>query len=198
MATLARAGIEDYHMPKKPKQAKKSKPKKAKVDPVPKGFHTVTPYLAISGAAAAIDWYKKAFGAKELARQPTPDGKLMHARIRIGDSIVMMSDVFPGANAQAADVLGNSPVTLHVYVKNVDKLWQPAGDTGAKVTMPLDNQFWGERYGQLTDPFGHHWSVSQLVIMTKKEKDEKQKQAMAMFARNEHPGRTEEPQVAQN
>jgi len=132
-------------MPKKPKQAKKSKPKKAKVDPVPKGFHTVTPYLAISGAAAAIDWYKKAFGAKELARQPTPDGKLMHARIRIGDSIVMMSDVFPGANAQAADVLGNSPVTLHVYVKNVDKFWHQAVDAGAKVTMPLDNQFWGER-----------------------------------------------------
>src|SRR5256712_10070946 len=107
-------------MPKsKSKKAKSKKPAKSKKAPIPPGFHTVTAYLAINGAASAIDWYKKAFGAKELARQPTPDGKLMHARIRIGDSIVMMSDVFPGAGAQAADTLGNSPVTLHVYVKNV-------------------------------------------------------------------------------
>src|SRR5256712_10484425 len=196
MATLARAGIEDYHMPKKPKQAKKSKPKKAKVDPVPKGFHTVTPYLAITGAAATIDWYKKAFGAKELARQAVPDGKLMHARIRIGDSIVMLSDTFPGGT-QSPDTLSNSPVTLHIYINNVDKLWQQAVDAGAKITMPLDNTFWGERYGQLTDPYGHHWSVSQQVNMTKKEKDEKQKQAMAMFARGPHSGQTEEPQIAQ-
>jgi len=185
-------------MPKsKSKKAKSKKPAKSKKAPIPPGFRTVTPYLAINGAAAAIDWYKKAFGARELARQAVPDGKLMHARIRIGDSIVMLSDTFPGGT-QSPDVLGNSPVTLHIYINNVDKLWQQAVDAGAKVTMPLDNMFWGERYGQLTDPYGHHWSVSQLVSMTKKEKDEKQKQAMAMFARNEHPGRTEEPQVAQN
>src|SRR6266852_4368483 len=129
------------HMAKKSKKTK-SKPKKAKVEPVPKGFGTVTPYLAINGAAAAIDWYKKAFGAKELARQPMPDGKLMHARIRIGDSIVMLSDTFPGNGPQSPDVLGNSPVTLHIYINNVDKIWQQAVDAGAKVTMPLDNQFW--------------------------------------------------------
>lgn len=184
-------------MAKKSKQAKKSKPKKAKVDPVPKGFRTVTPYLAINGAAAAIDWYKKAFGAKELLREPTSDGKLMHAQIRIGDSIVMMSDVFPGANAQAPDVLGNSPVTLQVYVKNVDKLWQQAVDAGAKVTMPLDNQFWGERYGQLTDPFGHHWSLSEQIKMSKAERDEKQKQAMAMFSQGQHPESAEQATPAQ-
>jgi PhnB protein len=178
--------VEDYHMAKKSKQAKQSKPKKAKVEPVPKGFGTVTPYLSINGAAAAIDWYKKAFGAKEVERFPTPDGKLMNARIRIGDSNVMMSDVFPGAGSQAPDTLGNSPVTLHVYVKNVDKVWQQAVDAGAKVTMPLDNQFWGERYGQLTDPFGHHWSLSQAIKMSKAERDEKQKQAMAMFSQGEH------------
>src|SRR5213080_2991754 len=114
--------IESYHMAKKSKKAKKSKPKQAKVNPVPKGFSTITPYLSIDGAATAIDWYKKAFGAKELYREPTPDGKLMHARIRIGDSIVMLSDIFPGGSAQAPDSLGTSPVTLHVYVKNVDKL----------------------------------------------------------------------------
>ncbi len=181
----------------KSKKAKSKKPAKSKKSPIPPGFRTVTPYLAINGAAAAIDWYKKAFNAKELARQAVPDGKLMHARIRIGDSIVMLSDTFPG-DTQSPDVLGNSPVTLHIYINNVDKLWQQAVDAGAKITMPLDNTFWGERYGQLTDPYGHHWSISQQVNMTKKEKDEKQKQAMAMFAQQEHPGRTEEPQVAQN
>ena len=174
-------------MAKKSKQAKKSKPKKAKIDPVPKGFRTVTPYLSINGAAAAIDWYKKAFGAREIVREPTPDGKLMHAQIRIGDSILMMSDVFPGASSQSPDVLGNSSVTLQVYVKNVDKLWQQAVDAGAKITMPLDNVFWGERYGQLTDPFGHHWSLSEQIKMSKAERDEKQKQAMAMFSQRQHP-----------
>ena len=174
-------------MARKSKQAKKSKPKKAKVDPIPKGLRTVTPYLSINGAAAAIDWYKKAFGAKEIVREPTPDGKLMHAQIRIGDSILMMCDVFPGASSQSPDVLGNSSVTLQVYVKNVDKLWQQAVDAGAKITMPLDNMLWGERYGQLTDPFGHHWSLSEQIKMSKAERDEKQKQAMAMFSQGQHP-----------
>src|SRR5438067_13382640 len=184
-------------MAKKSKQAKKSKPKKAKIDPVPKGFRTVTPYLSINGAAAAIDWYKKAFGAKEIVREPTPDGKLMHAQIRIGDSIVMMSDVFPGASSQSPDVLGNSSVTLQVYTKNVDKLWQQAVDAGAKVSMPLDNQFWGERYGKLKDPFGHNWSLSQRVPMTKAEMKEKQEQAMAMFSQGQHPGAEEQAPMAQ-
>src|SRR5438034_9330899 len=118
--------IEDYQLATKSKQAKKPKPKKTQLDPVPEGVRTVTPYLSINGAAAAIDWYQKAFGAREIVREPTPDGKLMHAQIRIGDSILMMSDVFPGASSQSPDVLGNSSVTLQVYVKNVDKLWQQA------------------------------------------------------------------------
>ena len=102
-------------MPKsKSRKAKAKKPAKSKKTPIPPGFRTVTPYLAINGAAAAIDWYKKAFGAKELARQAVPDGKLMHARIRIGDSIVMLSDTFPGGT-QSPDALGNSPVTLHIH-----------------------------------------------------------------------------------
>jgi PhnB protein len=184
-------------MPKsKSKKVKAKKSAKSNKAPIPPGFRTVTPYLAINGAAAAIDWYKRAFSAKELARQTVPDGKIMHARIRIGDSIVMLSDALAGGT-QSPDVLGNSPVTLHIYSTNVDKLWQQAVDAGAKVTMPMDNQFWGERYGQLTDPYGHHWSLSRQVSMSKKEKDEKQKQAMAMFSQGEHP-RTEEAQVAQN
>ena len=184
-------------MAKKSKQAKKSKPKKAKVSPVPKGFRTVTPYLSIDGAAAAIDWYKKAFGAKELYREPTPDGKLMHARIRIGDSIVMLSDIFPGPNSPSLNTGAKSPVTLHIYMKNVDKVWQQAIDAGAKAVMPLDNMFWGERYGQLTDPFGHAWSIAEQVKMSKSERDEKQKQAMALFSQGQHPEMAEQTPAAQ-
>src|SRR5207248_9102678 len=99
---------------------------------------------------------------------------------------------------QSHSALGNNAVTIALCIGNVDKVWQQAVDAGAKVTMPLDNQFWGERYGQLTDPYGHHWSLASQVNMTKKAKDEKQKQAMAMFAQDQHPGRTEEPQIAQN
>jgi PhnB protein len=184
------------HMAKKSKKAKRSKSKKAKVDPIPKGFRTVTPYLSINGAAGAIDWYKKAFGAKELYREAMPDGKLMHARIRIGDSIVMMSDIMPGPNAPS-EISGKLPVSLHIYMRNVDKIWQQAVEAGGKVTMPLDNQFWGERYGQLTDPFGHTWSMSEQVKMSKAEKDEKQKQAMAMFSQGQHPEAGEQTTPAQ-
>ena len=176
-------------MAKKSKAKKsKSRPKKAKkVDPIPKGFGTVTPYLSLDRAAEAIEWYKKAFGAKELDREEIPGGKIMHARIKIGDSIIMMSDVFPGAPTQAPSALGNTTVTLHVYSKNVDKLWQQALDAGAKASMPLDNQFWGERYGQLKDPFGHNWSMAQRVPMTKQEMKEKQEQAMAMMSQGPDP-----------
>jgi len=184
-------------MPKS--KSKKAKTKKiAKKAPIPPGFRSVTPYLTVNGAAAAIDWYKKALGAKEVRRDEVPGGMIMNAQIRIGDSIVMLSDNFPGSNSKTPDVLGSSPVTIHVYANNVDKLWRQAVDAGAKVTMPIDNQFWGERYGQFTDPYGHHWSLSMQVSMSKKERDEKQKQAMAMFAQGEHPGQAEAPQITQN
>jgi len=104
---------------------------------VPKGFHTVTPYLAIKGAAGAIEWYEKAFGAKEIksARQATADGQLIRARIKIGDSIIMMSDIFPGSGIKDPAEPGRSPVTLHIYSKNVDAIWKRAVDAGAKVVM---------------------------------------------------------------
>jgi PhnB protein len=185
-------------MAKKSKKVSRSKPKKAKVDPIPKGFGTVTPYLTIDGAAEALEWYKKAFSAKELNRQAVPGGKIMHARIRIGDSILMLADVFPGGSTKDPKALGSTPVTLHVYTKNVDKLWQQAVDAGATVNMPLDNTFWGERYGQLRDPFGHNWSISMVIPMSKKEMKEKQEQAMAMFSQGVHPGAEEQaPMVAQ-
>jgi len=186
-------------MPKKSKAKKsKSKPKKAKkLDPIPKGFATVTTYLAIDRAGEALEWYKKAFGAKELRRQAMPDGKIMHALIRIGDSHVMMSDNMPGAPTKSPAELGATTTTLHIYSKNVDKLWQQAVDAGATVGMPLDNQFWGERYGQIKDPFGHMWSLAQVVFMTPKEKKEKQEKAMAMFSQRDQPARQEQEMPAQ-
>jgi len=126
--------------------------------PVPKEFHTVTPYLAVNGAAEAIEWYKKACGAKEL-REQGPDGKLIHRRIQIGDSIIMLSDIFPGALHKDPRELGASSVTLHIYSKDVAALWKKAVEAGAKVEMQLDDMFWGERYGQLADPLGHAWSL---------------------------------------
>jgi len=175
-------------MPRGARSRGKSRARKKaarKLAPVPPGFRTVTPYLAVNGGKEALEFYKKAFGAKELARQTTPDGKVVHARIKIGDSIVMLSDQF-GASAAGATTAG-SIVTLHVYSKDVDKLWQQATAAGAKVLMPIDNMYWGERYGQLADPFGHLWSMSMQVKMSKEEKEAKEKAAMAMFAQNQHP-----------
>ncbi|MDE1860225.1 MAG: VOC family protein [Candidatus Micrarchaeota archaeon] len=155
-------------------------PRAVKVPAVPQGFHTVTPYLSVNGGIKAINFYKKAFGAKEITkwRSQTPDGKVIHSRLRIGDSLVMVSDRF-GPNR--GDSKAQSPVTLHIYSKDVDKLWKNALAAGAKVEMPLDDMFWGERYGQLRDPLGHRWSVSTLIRMSKEEMEAKRKKAMAMF-----------------
>ncbi len=168
-------------MPKKTSRRRRSKARK--FEPVPKEFHTVTPYLAINGAAEAIAWYKRAFGAKELDRQGGPEGKLMHARIRIGDSIIMLSDIFQGAHAMHKDPreLGATSVTLHIYSKGVDALWKKAVEAGARVEMQLDDMFWGERYGQLTDPFGHSWSLSMRIPMSPKEMERRREEAMKMF-----------------
>ncbi len=149
----------------------------------------MVPYLAVSDGVEALEFYQKAFGAKVLVRELAPDGKLIHGRLRIGDSIVMLSDVFPGSDTASPDTVGTTTVTLHLYSKNVDALWDRAVAAGAKVTMPLENQYWGERYGHLRDPFGHHWSLSMRVKMSRDEKAAKQQEAMASFARGEHPGK---------
>ncbi len=130
------------------------------VKPVPDGMHTVTPHLVCNGAADAIEFYKKAFNAVELARVPRPQGKLLHALIRIGDSAVMLVDEFPDWHALGPKSLKGSPVTIHLYVQNVNSFFKQAVGAGAKITMPLDDTFWGDRYGKLEDPFGHHWSVA--------------------------------------
>jgi len=147
----------------------------------------VIPYLAVQGGVAALDFYQKAFGAKLLQRTITPDGKLIHGRLRFGKSIVMVSDVFPGSGVAAPSTVGTTTVTLHLYVDDVDRVWDRAIAAGAKVTMPLDKQYWGERYGHLLDPFGHHWSLSMRVRMSKAEKDAKRAEAEAAFSRGEHP-----------
>ncbi|MGP8124707.1 MAG: VOC family protein [Nitrososphaerales archaeon] len=158
--------------------------------PIPRGFRTITPYLTVTGGALALDFYKRAFGAKELSRHAMPDGKILNAHVKIGDSIVMLSDEFPGSATKSPTSMGSSTVTLHIYTKRVDRLWQRAVSAGAKVTMPLENQFWGERYGQLADPFGHRWSLSQRIKMNPEEMGVKQEAAMAMFSQSKHPGKS--------
>lgn len=130
------------------------------VKPVPEGMHTVTPHLVCAGAADAITFYRQAFGAVELGRLPGPQGKLMHAMLRIGDSAVMLVDEFPDYGSFGPKSLKGSPVTIHLYVEDVDATVKRAVAAGAKITMPVDDMFWGDRYGKIEDPFGHHWSVA--------------------------------------
>jgi PhnB protein len=127
---------------------------------IPQGMHSVTPHLICAGAAKAIEFYKQAFGAEEGARLPGPDGRLMHATVKIGDSQVMLVDEMPEWGALGPKSLKGSPVTIHLYVDDVDAVVARAVKAGAKVTMPVADQFWGDRYGKLEDPFGHHWSVA--------------------------------------
>jgi PhnB protein len=181
-------------MPPRKPRAKRSQRKRTGPNPIPPGYPTIIPYLAVQGGVAALEFYKQAFGAKELARRTTPDGKLIHGRLRVGSSIFMISDVFPGAGVASPASVGTTTVTLHLYSKNIDAVWDRAVAAGAKVTMPLENQYWGERYGRLLDPFGHHWSLSMRVAMSRAEMAAKQREAEAAFARGEHPSR-ESPDV---
>ena len=130
------------------------------VKPVPNGMHTVTPHLVCAGAVDAIEFYKQAFNATEVGRMEGPQGKLIHAMIRIGDSSVMLVDEFPEWRSLGPKSLRGSPVTIHLYVEDVDAFVKRAVAVGAKMTMPLDDMFWGDRYGKLEDPFGHQWSVA--------------------------------------
>lgn len=130
------------------------------VKPIPDGMHSLTPHLVCAGATEAIDFYKKAFNAVELTRLDGPDGKLMHAALRIGDSVLMLVDEAPQWGSFGPKALKGSPVYLHLYVQDVDASLAQAVAAGAKLTMPAADMFWGDRYGQLEDPFGHKWSVA--------------------------------------
>jgi PhnB protein len=130
------------------------------VKPIPDGFHTVTPYLTVNDAARAIDFYKRAFGAQETVRMQGPPGKIGHAELKIGDSIVMLADEMPGSGCRSPQALGGSTVNIFLYVKDVDSAFKQAVSVGAKADAEPVDMFWGDRYGKLTDPFGHSWSLA--------------------------------------
>ncbi|WDD91727.1 VOC family protein [Burkholderia sp. FERM BP-3421] len=131
------------------------------VKPIPEGMHTLTPHLICDGAADAIAFYVRAFGAVELSRLDAPQGgRLMHASLRIGNSVLMLADSMEGCGVRDPHALKGSPVFLHLYVEDVDRVFAQAVEAGATVTMPVTDMFWGDRYGQLRDPFGHAWSVA--------------------------------------
>jgi PhnB protein len=150
-----------------------------KAKAIPEGYHTVTPYLTVRNAAAALDFYKRAFGADEVFRVADPQGKIGHAEIRVGDSAIMLSDEFPDMGAQSPEAIGGSPVMLHLYVENVDALVQRAVDAGAKLERPVADQFYGDRGGMVVDPFGHKWWIATHVEDVPPE--EVEKRAAAMF-----------------
>ena len=130
------------------------------VKPIPEGYHSISPSLTCKDAARAIEYYKNVFGAKELMRMPSPDGKISHAELKIGDSIIFVNDEFPQMGATAPTAAGGSPIYLFLYVPDVDAVFNRAVAAGARVAMPVADMFWGDRYGKLTDPFGHLWGIA--------------------------------------
>ena len=152
-----------------------------KVKAKPDGYHTATPYLIVNNAAAAIDFYKRAFGATELVRMDMPGGRIGHAEIKIGDSPIMLADEFPEMNARGPHAIGGTPVSIMLYVDDVDAIVKRAETAGAKITRPVENMFYGDRTGGLEDPFGHHWHIA-----THKEDvhpEELRKRAKAIMAK---------------
>ncbi len=139
---------------------KESETMAGKVKPIPDGYHSVTPYLVVRGAAKAIDYYRRAFGAKERVRMDGPGGKIAHAELDLGDSVIMLGDEDPGQGASSPQTIGGTAVHIFLYVEDVDATFQQAVKAGAKAVMPPTDMFWGDRYGKLTDPFGHSWGLA--------------------------------------
>jgi PhnB protein len=133
----------------------------SRIKPIPSGFHTLTPHLVVKGASKAIEFYKKAFGAEVVRQVPAPDGEsFLHVDLKIGDSHVFLVDEFPQMGCLGPESIGGTPVTIHMFVEDVDAAFGKAVAAGAQVKMPLADMFWGDRYGLLTDPFGHAWSMA--------------------------------------
>lgn len=128
--------------------------------PIPDEYNRVTPHLIVADANASIEWYKTVFGATERGRMPAPDGKIMHAEIMIGNSVIMMFEEMPGMGALSPKSLGGTPVSIHLYFEDADSIFKKAVEAGATVQMPMMDAFWGDRYGKFADPFGHEWSVA--------------------------------------
>jgi len=144
------------------------------VTPIPEGFHTVTPHLVIKGAAAAIDFYKRAFGAEVLVRMDGPGGSVGHAELKIGDSIIFLADEFPGGPTKSPQTLGGTTASLHIYLPDVDAAYRQAISAGGREIMPVTDMFWGDRFGQLQDPFGHSWSIAtRKEILTPQETEQR-------------------------
>ena len=153
------------------------------VQPVPEGYHTLTPYLAVDDAAKAIEYYARAFGAKERVRMDAPDGKIGHAELEIGDSLVMLSDPFPQASTRSPSDLGGTSASVFMYVEDVDAVVKKAVAEGATITNEVEDQFWGDRFGTITDPFGHVWAIATHVEdVPPEEMAERAKAAMAAMS----------------
>ena len=153
----------------------------SKVSPIPQGYHSITPYLVVKGAAQAIEYYKKVFGATELVRMPGPNGTIGHAELKIGDSNIMLADENPsmGQGHASATTVGGSPVSLYLYMPDVDSVFKRATDAGAKILRPVENQFYGDRSGFIQDPFGHLWGLATHVEdVSPAEMKERMKKAM--------------------
>jgi PhnB protein len=151
--------------------------------PIPEGYHSVSPYLAVEDAAKAIEFYTQAFAAEEQVRMHGPDGKIGHAELQIGDSKVMLSDPFPQSSTKPPKELGGTSASVFMYVEDVDAVVKRAVDLGATVTMEVDDQFWGDRFGSIIDPFGHSWAIATHVEdLTPEEIEERGKAAMAAMA----------------
>ena len=148
--------------------------------PIPEGYQSVVPYLAVDDAKQAIEFYRRAFGATERSRMEGPDGMIAHCELQIGDSIVMLSDPFPQFSTRPPKELGGTSTGLFMYVEDVDEAIQTAADAGATVTMPAADQFWGDRFGQVQDPFGHMWQIATRVEeLTPEEVDRRSREFMA-------------------
>jgi len=131
------------------------------VNPIPEGYHSITPHLTVRGADRAIDFYRRAFGAEELGRMHAPDGKtVMHAELKIGDSRLFLGDEIPGMDCRSPQTLGGSPTGIYLYVRNVDETFRKAVEAGATVKRPVEDMFWGDRTGSVLDPFGHVWDLA--------------------------------------
>ena len=152
---------------------------KSNVKPIPDGFHAVTPYLTVRGASSAIEFYRRAFGATELFRMPGPDGKIMHAEITIGGSRVMVADECSASGSQSPQALNGTACGVFLYLEDVDSTFKQAIKAGAKETMPVQNMFWGDRFGRLTDPFGHKWMLATHIEDVTPQEMEKRTAALA-------------------
>ncbi len=156
----------------------------SKVKPIPDGYRGATPYLTVKNAASAIEFYRRAFGATELFRIAAPDGKIGHAEIKIGEAVLMLSDEYPEMNVLSPETIGGSPVTIHIYVEDVDAMAKRAMEAGAKEVRPVADQFYGDRGGKFTDPFGHHWWLGTHIEDV--TPDEMKKRAAALFGGSEN------------